>query len=161
MNRSDGMLFRKKERRYVEKKVAPYVVSSDKFPLCFFDDETPAQTEELEQRSRRMAFRSANNRAMLLNERVPRAVLEQLEENNRRLFSFGDIPATKTGPVQTTQIKGSTRSRARRYFNTRRACTKLDNMRDEYRVVVEHTDRANNSSVIFMSWLLHHLLILT
>ena len=80
MNRSDGMLFTKKERRYVEKKVAPYVVSNDKFPLCFFDDETPAQTEELEQRSRRMAFRSANNRAMLLNERVPRAVLEQLEE---------------------------------------------------------------------------------
>ena len=80
INRDDGMVYTAKEKQYVVKKVAPFVVSNDKFPFCFYRNEKRARYEEHEQRSRREAFRSASNRAMLLNERVPRAVLEQLEE---------------------------------------------------------------------------------
>ena len=156
MNRSDGMLFTKKERRYVEKKVAPYVVSNDKFPLCFFDDETPAQTEELEQRSRRMAFRSANNRAMLLNERVPRAVLEQLEEMSVASSVLATYHGDENGSgADDADQKVQLDPELEDILTPDARARKLDNMRDEYRVVVERIRIERTAARVIAGWLLH------
>ena len=62
---------------------------------------------------------------MLLNERVPRAVLEQLEEMSVASSVLATYHGDENGSVQTTQIKVQLDPELGRYFNTRRACTKI------------------------------------
>ena len=64
---------------------------------------------------------------------------------------------TKTGPVQTTQIKKVQLDPELEDILTPDArARKLDNMRDEYRVVVERIRIERTAAVAsYMSWLLH------
>ena len=156
INRDDGMVYTAKEKQYVVKKVAPFVVSNDKFPFCFYRNEKRARYEEHEQRSRREAFRSASNRAMLLNERVPRAVLEQLEEISVASSVLTGEHADESGSnaddaelhVQLDPMKYDGLSPTARM-------QKLESMRDEYRVIVERIRIERTAALVIARWLMH------
>ena len=152
MDRADGMVFTEAEKRYVVKKVAPYVISNENFPYCFL--QMSALTEEEEQRWRREAFRSASNRAMLLNERVPRALLEQLEEISVASSVLAgergeDRQSTADDAEQLVRLD----PKLEKVLSSAARRQKLENMRDEFRVIVERIQIERTAARVIANWL--------